>query len=209
MLDRILDESTNNINIAVAWAINAKNYLTNVYRFSTYQLAISQNPILPCAAISKQPALTHTPTSKILEENLRYLHKSRQAFIESENSEQIKRALSHNIRTYSNTRFLTGDSVYFKRAQEKRWPGPGKVLGQDGQQVLAKDGTSYVRVHPCRMTLDCNPIATTKQQSKDNTETDNENKSSSSKSNQTDSNSDSDSDNFDLTHSNSLDNQTH
>ena len=118
MLDRILKESTNNIDIAVVWAINAKNSLTNVHGFSPYQLAISQNPILPCAATSKPPALTHTSTSKILEENLGYLHKSKQTFIDSENSERIKRALNHN-RTYSSTHFLTGDSLYFKRAYEK------------------------------------------------------------------------------------------
>ena len=59
-------------------------------------IAIAQNPILPCAATSK-PALTDTPTIKILEENLHFLHKARQAFIESENSEWIKRALNQNI----------------------------------------------------------------------------------------------------------------
>ena len=135
ILDKILGESTNNIDIAVAWAINAKNSLTIVHGFSPYQLAIGQNPILPCAATSKPPALTHTPTSKILEENLRYLFKARQAFIESENSEWIKRALNHNIRTYSNTCFITGDSFYFKRAHKKQWRDPGKVLGQDDNKA--------------------------------------------------------------------------
>ena len=195
MLDTILEES-NNTDIAVVWAINAKNSLTNVHGFSPYQLAIGQNHILSCAATSKPLVLTHTPTSKILEENLRYLHKSRQAIIHL-----------NKVRTYNDTCFLTGDSVYFKRAHEKQWRGPSKVLGQDGKQVLIKYGANYVWVHPCRITLDRNPTATTKQQSKDNTETDNENESSSSKINQTDSNSDSDSDNFDSTHSNCLDNQ--
>ena len=119
MLDRILEESINNIDIAVAWAINAKNSLTNVHGFSPYQLAISQNPILPCAATSKPPALTHTSNSRILEKNLRYLHKAGRVLIESENSEQTERAHNHNIRIYSDTRFLTGDSIYFKRAHEK------------------------------------------------------------------------------------------
>ena len=41
MLGRILEESTNNIDIAVTWKINAKNSLTNVHGFSPYQLAIS------------------------------------------------------------------------------------------------------------------------------------------------------------------------
>ena len=62
-----------------------------------------------------------------------------------------------------------------------------------------------VRVHPCCITLDRNPITTTKQPSKGNT--DNEHVSISLKINQTESNSDSDSDDFDSTHSNSLDNQ--
>ena len=182
------------------WVINAKISLTNIHAFSPYQPAIGQNPILPCAATGKPPALIHTPTSKILEENLRYLHKARQVFIKSENSDWIKRALNHNIQTYRDTRFLTGDSVYFKRAHGKRWRGPGKVLGQDRQQVLIKYGANYVRVHLWHITIDHNPVATTKQPSKDNTETDNKNESSSSKINQTGSNSDSGSDNFDSIH---------
>ena len=184
MLDRILKESTNNTDIAVTWAINAKNSLTNVHGFSPYQLTFGQNPILCCASTSKPPALTHTSTSKILEENLHYLHKSRQAFIEREKSQWTKRALNNNIRTHSDIHFLTGDCVYFKRAHKNQWRGPGKVLGQDGQ-VLIKYGANYVRIHPCHITLDHNPIATTKQLSKDNTETDNENESGSSKINQT------------------------
>ena len=38
----------------------------------------------------------------------------------------------------------------------KRWKGPGKVLGHDGQQVLIKHGGIYVRLHPCRVMLDRN-----------------------------------------------------
>ena len=80
--------------------------------------------------------------------------------------------------------------------------GLGRVLGQDGQQVLNKYGANYVRLHPCRITLDCNPITTTKQPPKENNKTNNENKSSSSKIKQTISNSDSD--HFDSTHLNFL-----
>ena len=31
---------------------------------------------------------------------------------------------------------------------------PGTVIGQDGQQVLVKHGSSYIRIHPSRSTLD-------------------------------------------------------
>ena len=33
---------------------------------------------------------------------------------------------------------------------------PGKLLGQDGQQVLVKCGSIYVRVHSCRLVLERN-----------------------------------------------------
>ena len=84
--------------------------------------------------------------------------------------------------------------------------GLGRVLGQDGQQVLNKYGANYVRLHPCRITLDCNPITTTKQPPKENNKTNNENESSSSKIKQTVSNSDSD--HFDSTHLNFLQKRT-
>ena len=162
MLDKILEETTSSIEIALAWAINAKNSLSNFHGFSPYQLAIGQNPTLPCAITDEPPALTHLPADEIIEQNLKSIHKAREAFIQSENSEGIRRALNHNIRTYSDTKYLSEDSVYFKRANEKRWRGPGKVLGQDGQLVLIKYGSNHVRVHPCRFTLDQNVTITLK-----------------------------------------------
>ena len=63
----------------------------------------------------------------------------------------MRRALSHNIRNSGDVKYLTGDSVYFKRLASNSWHGPAKVLGQDGQQVLVKKGSRYIRVHPCRL----------------------------------------------------------
>ena len=48
---------------------------------------------------------------------------------------------------------MTGDQVYFKRANTQEWHGPATLLGQDGQQVLVKSGSIYIRVHPCRLQL--------------------------------------------------------
>ena len=47
--------------------------------------------------------------------------------------------------------YITGDTVYYKKMVSKKLKGPGKVIGQDGQQVLIKHGGMYVRVHPCRI----------------------------------------------------------
>ena len=52
-----------------------------------------------------------------------------------------------------NTRHVSGDSVYFKRANDKQWKGPGKILGQDRHQVLVKCRSHYVCVHWCRPSL--------------------------------------------------------
>ena len=45
-----------------------------------------------------------------------------------------------------------GDSAYYKRTHCKEWHGPVKVPGQDGHQ-LVKNGSNYIRVHPCRLQL--------------------------------------------------------
>ena len=44
-------------------------------------------------------ALTATPSSKVISNNLKAIYKVREAFIASENSEKMRRALAHNIRT--------------------------------------------------------------------------------------------------------------
>ena len=104
-------KSNCDFHLALAWAINSKNSLSNIYGFSPYQLSISTNPKLPC----KAPAITSTPTNKTIIKNLGALLKAREAFIASENSWNLRRALSHNIRTSGDIKYLTGDSVYFKR----------------------------------------------------------------------------------------------
>ena len=89
----------------------------------------------------------------ILQDKLDALHKARKAFIQMESSDRIRRALSHNIRTSSEVNYVSGDSVYFKRPNEGSWHGPGRVLGQDGQQILIKNGSYCVRVHKCNVRL--------------------------------------------------------
>ena len=94
-----------------------------------------------------------TQHSKIISDHLN-IHKAQEAFIKSENSEKIRRALRHNIRILDDNIFVTGDSVYYKRASDRRWRGQAKDLEKDGQQVLVKHGDTYVRCHPCRLSLE-------------------------------------------------------
>ena len=61
--------------------------------------------------------------------------------------------LQHIILEPQGIKYITGDHVYFKRADSREWHGLARVLGKDGQQVLVKNRSTYVRVHPCRLQL--------------------------------------------------------
>ena len=81
----------------------------------------------------KPPALDDVTSTMIIKDNLDYLHKARQAFIASESSEKIRHALRYNVHASGDTKYFTGDRVYYKRLSSKSWRGPAVVLGQDGQ----------------------------------------------------------------------------
>ena len=154
MLDRVLEEYPNlDFKIALAWVINAKNSLSNCHGFSSFQLSIGQNPSLRHISQDKLPALTMAPSSDVLRQNLNALHSARVAFMESERSEKLRRALALQTRTYSDVTYLNGDTVFYKRKDSHKWRGPATVLGKDGQQVLIKHGGFLIRVHPCRLQL--------------------------------------------------------
>ena len=154
MITKTMKDTGCSVELAVHWSVNAKNSLYNVHGFSPYQLVFGRNPNFPNILTDKLPALYGEVSSDIIRDNLNALHKARELFVRSESSERIRRALRHNVRTTSDVKYVTGDRVYFKRLNEKCWKGPAVVLGQDGQQILVKHGSTYVRVHPCRLCLE-------------------------------------------------------
>ena len=150
-LTRIVEDNKNiPLEIALVWAIHAKNCLHMNSGYSSYQLVFGRNPNLPNVLYDKPPALHGTTISKTFAQHINALHQSRQAFIKSESSERIRRALHHQIRVKDQI-YETGDSVYYKRAGEEKWRGPGKVIGQDGKVIFVRHGSVYVRVSPCRL----------------------------------------------------------
>ena len=142
------------LEMAAMWCVTAHNSLANIHGFSPFQLVFGRNPVLPALQTDKPPALDNETTCDMLRKNLEAMHAARQAHIRSESSEKVRRALSHNIRTYSDVQFFTGDKVYYRRRSSKKWSGPATVIGKNGQQVLVKHGGEYYRVHPCRLTLE-------------------------------------------------------
>ena len=96
MLNKVLDDTQCHPDLELSWCINAKNSLHRVHGFSPYQPAIGKNPKLPSVLNEKAPALTRQPISKIFSNNLDAIHKTREVFISSENSERSGK-LSHII----------------------------------------------------------------------------------------------------------------
>ena len=82
------------------------------------------NPRLPNVLSNRPPALEGLSDSKIVVSNLTSMHEARKAFIKIESSEKISHALGHNLRSYKDAVFTTGD-VYYKRNDSKRWKSPG------------------------------------------------------------------------------------
>ena len=152
-MDKVIEDTKCSADLALCWALNAKNSLTNVAGFSPFQLVLGTNPRLPSYLTDEAPALTQEPTSKLMQDNLNALHAARAAFISCENDERIRRALKSNVRGSGEVKYLTGDEVYYKRDDAAQWHGPATVIGQINQQVFVKHGSFYVRVHPCRMQL--------------------------------------------------------
>ena len=149
---KIMADSRCDLDVALAWAVSARNALTNYAGFSPNQLVFGQNPGLPNVCENDPPALNPTLTSDIVRVNLNALHLARQEFVKTESSERLSRALRHNIRSSDLNDIQNGDEVFYKRNDSHEWHGPGVVIGRDGKQILVRHGSVYVRVHVCRLT---------------------------------------------------------
>ena len=134
------------LEIAVAWAVNAKNCLQMVGGFSPYQLVYGRNPRLPGIMDDDLPALEGTSSEEVIAKHLNASLSARKAFISAEASEKIRRALKGNVRQ-SRKIFNEGDKVHFKRPDRREWSGVATVIGKHGKTVILKYGAHIVRCH--------------------------------------------------------------
>ena len=148
-VNKVIQDSNCSLEMAVHWAVCAKNSLLNVHGFSPNQLVFGRNPNYPNVQTDNPPAGVHSDSSEYLASNLQTMHAARKAFIEQESCERLRRAL--NTKTRNLPFFSNGDMVYYKRNNNREWHGPAKVLGKDSQNYLLKHGGQYIRVHPCRL----------------------------------------------------------
>ena len=153
MVRKILADTKCGLEVALAWAVSARNALTNFSGFSPNQLVFGHNPGLPKVYDNDPPALEGigAGASDIVRVNLNALHLARQEFMRCESDERLARALRHNIRASDLDYVQNGDEVFYKRHGSYEWHGPGTVIGRDGKQVLVRHGGVYVRAHECRL----------------------------------------------------------
>ena len=147
---RVMDDLRCPVETALAWSVAARNTLHNFSGYAPAQLVFGCNPSFPSLCDAKPPALEDFDASHIVAQNLNAMHTARKEFLKCEYDDRIRRALLHQVREDDVKSVSNGDSVYFKR-QDNKWHGPGKVTGRDGKQILVKHGGAVIRVHSFRM----------------------------------------------------------
>ena len=151
IIKKVKSEKNLDYETALAWALMAKNTMSNVTGYSSYQLVFGRNPNLPSILTDKLPALSGETTSQIVGKHISALYETRKAYIEAECSERIRRALRKQTRTCAEEIYRNGEKVFYKRPNEAAWRGPAKVIGQDGVVVFVRHASQLVRVHVCRL----------------------------------------------------------
>ena len=72
--------------IALAWAISAKNSLQKHGGFSPNQLVFGHNIYLPSVLTDALPALESSTSSDIIRKNMEAMRKARESYIQAESS---------------------------------------------------------------------------------------------------------------------------
>ena len=146
MINKIIEDTRCSLTTALAWAVSAKNSLSNVYGFSPNQLVFGRNPNFPSILHDDLPALGTKTSSELVAEHLNALHSARKSFIESEASAKLRQALLRKTRTATVLGYENGDRVFYKRQNSDRWRGPATVIGVEGKQIFVKHGGVYLRL---------------------------------------------------------------
>ena len=83
-LEKILEDNPDKpIDMALAWAVNAKNSLQMWLGYSSYQLVFGQNPNIPGVMTDKPSALEGSSTSEAFAMHMNTLCAAKQAFVQT------------------------------------------------------------------------------------------------------------------------------
>ena len=141
----IFQDPSLNPEIALCWALNAKNSLENYQGFSPSQIVFGQNPRLPALYSSGPPGFEEVSMSKAMADHINALHSAREAFIECEADRVLKAALKQRVFA-STDQIKASDWIYFKN-KSKRWEGPVKVTTVSGKLLYAVRGGKLLTIN--------------------------------------------------------------
>ena len=134
MLKKIKADLKVDTELALCWAVNAKNSLSNISGYSPHQLAFGKNPNI--GGLTKEdPVLLDKTTSQVVGDILNSIQKAREAFIEADNSNKLKRALKSKCENSICKHYKTEDDILYRRSIDDSW-NKGRAIGQIGTTRL-------------------------------------------------------------------------
>lgn len=142
-----------NPEVLLSWATNAKNSLANTYGHSPYTLVFGRTPSIPgLDSFEMVTTMNSTTVNKVLADHINCMYQSRVAFMKANNDDKLKRAIMSKV-TNIEEEYYTGDQVYFRKHNQKRWCGPATVIGKEGKVVFLRQGGTVIRVHATKCVL--------------------------------------------------------
>ena len=152
-VSKIMEETDCSVSTALAWAVNAKNSLSNINGYSPYQLLLGVNPSIPSLdnPYESPTCLEQETPSQRVAKHLQAMYNARKQQMAAEADERIRRALRSKSRDVYAKSVSQGDKVFYKREDCSRWRGPATVIGRDGKVVFLRHGGFQIKCHLCRV----------------------------------------------------------
>ena len=130
--------------VALTWALVAKNTLQNVSGFSPFQIVFGQLPSLPSVYTAGPPGLEEVVMSKSVADHINALFLAREAYIQGESDRILKAALKQRVYKRGED-IVAGDWIYFNNTG--KWQGPVKVTTKDGKSLYVVRGGRLLTIN--------------------------------------------------------------
>ena len=132
------------VQVALTWALVAKNSLENVSGFSPFQIVFGSQPKLPSVYTSGPPGYEEVEMNKAVADHINALFLGREAYVQCESDKILKAALKQKIYKRGEN-VETGDWIYFNN--RGKWEGPVKVTTKDGKKLYAVRGGKLLTIN--------------------------------------------------------------
>ena len=155
MVLALMEDMNIKIDVALPWALQAKNNLMCLQGFTPSQLVFGKNLRVPSVSNVKEVSeLREETKSKYLADKINCMAMAREQFLKAERSMKLKRALKSKVENSRCEHYVNGDKVYFKRNLiDKDWHGPGRVVGQLAGVVIVLFGGNLIRIHHTKIKM--------------------------------------------------------